>query len=214
MASYEAYLADLEVAPTVTAIGTIRTHTAAELETFNVDPIYATASCEADEQTPLTASVIHIAVIRSVAGASELETVNADPSYSTIACEADEQTPLTASVIHITVIRSWEGVTILTLYGMPTSEFGYVRAITIVRKGRPVPFMITVLDSALPTGLITDVKGVSSTVLQKLKYVVRGRKHDQEFESDEIDLTGAIPTEIEVTIRRKISAKLNKKKMR
>jgi len=173
VASYEAYLAELEVAPTVTAIDKIRTHTAAELETFNVDSI-----------------------------------------YSTVACEAAEQTPLTASVTHITFILSWEGVTPLFLYGLPASEFGFVRAVTIKRLGRPVPFMTTVLDAVLPTGLITDVSGVSSTVLQNLRYVLRGRKQDQEFESDEIDLTGDIPLSIDVTIRRKTSAKLNKKRMR
>ena len=176
MVSYEAEedLADLEVAPTVTAIDKIRTHTAAELETVNVDPI-----------------------------------------YSTIACEAAEQTPLPASVIHITFIRSFEGVAPLFLYGLPASTFGFVRPIKIFRKGRPVPFMTTVLDAALPTGLITSVYGRSSTVLQRLKYVVRGRRQDQEFESDEIDLTGGeLPPLIEVTIRRKSSAKLNRKKMR
>lgn len=214
MVSYEAYESDLEVAPTRTAIDKIRTHTAAELDTENADPSYATVACEAAEQTPLTASVIRITFIRSVAGA-ELETVNADPIYATVPCVAAEQTPLTASVIHITYIRSWEGVSFLFLYGLPASTFGYVRPIKIFRKGRPVPFMTTVLDAALPTGLITSVVGKSSTVVQSLKYVVRGRKHDQEYESDEIDLTGAeVPPLIEVTIRRKTSAKLNRKKMR
>ncbi len=174
MVSYEAYLADLEVAPTVTAIDKIQTHTAVELET-----------------------------------------VNADPSYATVACEAAEQTPLTAPVIHITFIRSWEGVDFLFLYGLPASTFGYVRPIIITRLGRPVPFMNTIFDAALPTGLITSVDGKSSTIVQRLKYVIRGRRSHEEYESDELDLTGAeVPPSIEVTIRRKTSAKLNKKRIR
>lgn len=196
MAVLEGYLADLEVAPIRTAIDNIRSHTAAELETVNADPSYTTVPCEAALQDLLSTSYIHIAFLRSLTGA--LLDVYIGP------------------IIHhpTEYIRSWPGVSLLTLYGLPASTFGYVRAITVTRLGRPVPFMTTVLDADLPTGLITSAVGKSSTVLQKLKYVARGRRQDQEYESDEIDLTGAVPPSVEVTIRRKTSAKLNRKKMR
>lgn len=196
MVELEWYLVDLEVDNTRTAIDKIRTNTVVELETINVDPVYSTVACEAAEQELIYESYLMAAIVRSLTGAL-LEVYG-------------------GSLVHhpTDYIYSREGTILITLYGLPASEFGYVRAITITRKGRPVPFMTTVLDAALPTGLITSVEGKSSTVVQKLKYIARGRRSHEEYESDEIDLSGAVPPEVSVTIRRKRSAQLNRKKMR
>jgi len=195
LVEYEAYLVEMELDSSRQSIDKNRTNTAAELETINADPIYTTVSCEAAEQDLLEVSVL-MALVRSLTGA-QLDIED-------------------GSIVHhpTDYLRSWEGVTLLTLYGLPASEFGYVRTITIRHLGRPVPFMTTVLDADLPTGLITSAVGKSPTVVQKLKYIVRGRRNSEEFESDEIDLSGAIPPSVDVTIRRKASAKLNRKRMR
>jgi len=198
---YEALVVDLEQSDTINRqqLPSIRSFTTAEQTTYGVDPVYGTIPCEAAEQDLLESTITRLVL---------------DYLKSHIGVDLGvEGSPLQ----HITppdYYHSWEAQTLLVLYGLPASEFGYIRAITIIRKGRPVPFVTTVFDSALPTGLITSAVGKSSTVLQKLKYVVRGRRPHEEFESDEIDLSGALPPSIEVTIRRKRSAQLNRKKMR
>ena len=197
MVELEGYLADLEVAPTRTAIDKIQTLTEAEFETINVDAIYSTVSCEGAEQENIEGSILLAAIVDSLVGAL-LEGVE------------------DGSLVHhpTEYYYSHEGDSMFILYGLPASEFGYVRAITITHLGKPVPFMTTVLDAALPTGLITSVSGKSSTVVQKLKYIARGRRNSEEYESDEIDLSGAVPPEVSVTIRRKTTSKMNRKKMR
>jgi len=168
---------------------------------------------------------------------TELTVEGATPVFATIPCIAAEQVLIIAShqativgslianllsiyagsLVHHPVdhFYSYPGAQLYVLYGLPASVFGYIRAVLFKNIGRPIPFMDAVLDGDLPTGLFTNELGISSTAFQKLKYTPRGQRPNQEFEGDLLDFTGVIPSPtVTVTVRRKASEKLNRKRIR
>lgn len=194
-ASYTGFLADLIVNTTKTPINYKQSFVPTELTVINVTPVYATIPCVAAEQVTIITSHQMITIHSLIAN---ILTIYAD------------------SLVHHPVdhLYSYQGAQLYILYGLPASVFGYIRSVLFKSIGRPIPFMDAVLDGDLPTGLFTNELGISSTAFQKLIYTPRGQRPDQEYEGEPLDYTGTIPASVTVTVRRKASAKLNRKKMR
>lgn len=195
MPEYEGALVDFDVGTRV-AIDYLCSYAPSLIVPVNIDTGHVTEPCEAALQEIEAVSRVAVDYVNSWSGVLvQIESTlfyHVRPDY----------------------ISTYAGVLVPVLYGLPASEFGYIRTVYMTHHGEPVPFLNTVLAADLYTGLLTNSIGKGPTVLQPLTYIAHGRRSTDEFESDEIDMSGLVPLEVEIPVRRLASAKLNKKKMR
>lgn len=180
-------------------------HTPAEFSVEGADPTHGTVTPESAERELVSASWISPFVvfdhIRSYTLADLLAEVANPPQH---------KPPFDDSFYR----HSYEDVALFVASALPASEWGYMRAITILHNGKPVPFLKAVLDADIPTGLVTAFQGKGSTLLKRLKYTAKGAKSREQYLSEEIDLTAEVPPKVEVTVRRTASEKMNRRKVR